>query len=409
MINTGNSGFGERKGLNNQQVRQYNCRIIMELLYKHKGMTKSQLAQSTQLSIPAVTKIIDFLIEQGKVENALPLQTKKGNFKGLYKVSCNHPATICMNVSPARIQAIMVNNEITPCSDFVNYPISPSTPEELIENIISVIVACRQVNPMAAYRLSIAVHGQVDTHVGSSMRMPQAPWTEAIEIKYILEQRLNVDVLVDNDCVMMALAEKWMDGHGGEDFCVLNVDYGIGSSFLINNNIYRGKMFGSGQIGHIKVVDNGVICGCGREGCLETEASSKALCNNYRQQSSINQHHANSSDNTLRFSDFLELHQHQDPLAIKVAERAAKIIGQSLYNFLITLNINKIILYGNTCALGQSWLDTITEQTLVNPFEDKNARRQDLTLVTFGQLSEEERVMGMSYLWVEQELDNLFL
>lgn len=409
MIDTGNSGFGERKGLNNQQVRQYNCRIIMELLYKHKGMTKSQLAQSTQLSIPAVTKIIDFLIEQGKVENALPLQTKKGNFKGLYKVSCNHPATICMNVSPSRIQAIMVNNEITPCSDFVSYPISPSTPEELIENTISVIVACRQVNPMAAYRLSIAVHGQVDTHVGSSMRMPQAPWTEAIEIKYILEQRLNVDVLVDNDCVMMALAEKWMDGHGGEDFCVLNVDYGIGSSFLINNNIYRGKMFGSGQIGHIKVVDNGVICGCGREGCLETEASSKALCNNYRQQSSLNQHHANSSDNTLTFSDFLELHQHQEPLAIKVAERAAKIIGQSLYNFLITLNINKIILYGNTCALGQSWLDTITEQTLVNPFEDKNARRQDLTLVTFGQLSEEERVMGMSYLWVEQELNNLFL
>lgn len=88
----------------------------------------------------------------------------------------------------------------------------------------------------------------------------------------------------------------------------------------------------------------------------------KALCNNYRQQSSLNQHHANSSDNTLTFSDFLELHQHQDPLAIKVAERAAKIIGQSLYNFLITLNINKIILYGNTCALGQSWLDTITEQ-----------------------------------------------
>ncbi|NMT51136.1 ROK family protein, partial [Vibrio parahaemolyticus] len=149
---------------------------------------------------------------------------------------------------------------------------------------------------------------------------------------------------VDNDCVMMALAEKWMDGHGGEDFCVLNVDYGIGSSFLINNNIYRGKMFGSGQIGHIKVVDNGVICGCGREGCLETEASSKALCNNYRQQSSLNQHHANSSDNTLTFSDFLKLHQHHDPLAIKVAERAAKIIGQSLYNCLITLNINKIIL-----------------------------------------------------------------
>lgn len=400
-------GFNECKGLNNQQVRQYNCRIIMELLYKHKGMTKSQLAQSTQLSIPAITKIIDMLIEHGRVENTSSLQKRKGNFKGVYKVSSNHPNTICMNVSPSRIQAIAVNNEITPCSDFISQKIAPATPVELIEDIISVIVTCRQANPTTEYRLSIAVHGQVDTNVGSSMRMPQAPWTESIELKYILEQRLNVDVLIDNDCVMMALAEKWMDGHNGQDFCILNVDYGIGSSFLINNHIYRGKMFGSGQIGHIRAVDNGIVCGCGREGCLETEASSQALCNHYRTQK-LRESGENSCEHELTFSDFLTLYNQKDHIALDVAERAATIIGQSLYNFLITLNINKIILYGNTCALGQLWLDTITKQTLVNPFEDKNARRQDQTLVSFGQLSEIKRVMGMSYLWVEQELDNLF-
>ncbi len=397
----------ERKGLNNQQVRQYNCRIIMELLYKNKGMTKSHLAQSTQLTIPAVSKIIEDLIEQGKVEQVDCHEKRKGNFKGVYKVSRNHPNTICMNVSPTRIQAIMVDSEITPCSEFINQSISPTNPDELVEDIISVIVNCRQSKFTAQYRLSIAVHGQVDTHVGSSMRMPQAPWTDPIEIKYILEQRLHVDVLVDNDCVMMALAEKWMDGHGGQDFCILNIDYGIGSSFLINNHIYRGKMFGSGQIGHIKVADNGIVCGCGREGCLETEASSKAICHKYQRQL-LQEQDITSSHSEMMFNQFVELYQKDNPIALDVAERAAIIIGQSLYNFLITLNINKIILYGNTCALGNEWLNTITQQTLANPFEDKNARRQDQTLVTYGNLTETERVIGMSYLWVEQELNSLY-
>ncbi|MGR5222763.1 ROK family protein [Vibrio parahaemolyticus] len=423
MTNT--FGFSGHKGLNNQQMRQYNCRIIMTLLYKNKGMTKSQLAQATQLSIPAITKILDALIEQGRVENTAPSQVSKGNFKGLYNMSRNRPDTICLNVSPTCIQAIMVDNEITLCSDFINQSIAPNTPEELIEDIVAVIVTCRQVNRTTPYRLSIAVHGQVDTHVGSSMCMPQAPWTEPIELKYILEQRLHVDVLVDNDCVMTALAEKWLGGHSGQDFCVLNIDYGIGSSFLINNNIYRGKMFGSGQIGHTKVADNGIVCGCGRVGCLETEASSIALCNSYHQQISLESHSSKTNDiealssemqpseeraiKALPFDDFVLRYRQQDPIALDVANRAATILGQSLYNFLITLNINKIILYGNTCALGQPWLNTITNQTLTNPFEDTHARRQDQTLVSFGQLSQIERVMGLNYLWVEQELDSLLL
>lgn len=390
------------KGLNNQQVRQYNCRIIMELLYKHKSMSKSQLAQATQLTIPAITKIINDLITQGRVESTITSLISKGNFKGLYRVSHNRPDTICLNVSPTCIQAVMVNNEITPCSDFINRTIAPNTPEDLIEAIISVIVTCRQVNRNTNYRLSIAVHGQVDTHVGSSMRMPQAPWNNAIELKFILEKRLNVDVLVDNDCVMITLAEKWLGGHDGYDFCVLNIDYGIGSSFLINNNIYRGNMFGSGQIGHTKVADNGTICGCGHVGCLETEASSKALCEKYQKYSTLKKH------KNISFDDFVHLYFQQDTIALNISDQAAKIIGQSLYNFLITLNINKIILYGNTCKLGSRWLETIAHQTLASPFEDTAARKQDQTLICFGQLSHVQRVMGMSYLWVEHELNDLF-
>lgn len=58
---------------------------------------------------------------------------------------------------------------------------------------------------------------------------------------------------------------------------MINVDYGIGSSFVINDNIWRGSLFGSGQIGHTIINPDGIACDCGRYGCLETVASLSAL------------------------------------------------------------------------------------------------------------------------------------
>jgi predicted NBD/HSP70 family sugar kinase len=53
---------------------------------------------------------------------------------------------------------------------------------------------------------------------------------------------------------MLALAEKWQNPAANGDFCVINVDYGIGSSFVINDNIWRGSLYGSGQIGHTSFI-----------------------------------------------------------------------------------------------------------------------------------------------------------
>lgn len=98
-----------------------------------------------------------------------------------------------------------------------------------------------------------------------------------VEIKYLLEERLRVSVRVDNDCIMLVLAEKWQNSSNREDFCIVNVDYGIGSSFVINGQIYRGMLNGSGQIGHTVFDRDGIACDCGRYGCLETVASLSAL------------------------------------------------------------------------------------------------------------------------------------
>ena len=215
-----------------------------------------------------------------------------------------------------------------------------------------------------------------------------------------------MQVRLDNDCVMLALAEKWQNPAANGDFCVINVDYGIGSSFVINDNIWRGSLYGSGQIGHTIIHPDGVACDCGRYGCLETVASLSAL----KKQARVwmkSQPTSLYDPETLTTDQLIAAWQHGDVRIQAWAENAASAIGLSLYNFLNILNINQIWLYGRSCAFGDSWLNTLVQQTGFNPFDHGDNPRARATQISFGKLNRTQQLMGIGYLYVESQLSEL--
>lgn len=230
--------------------------------------------------------------------------------------------------------------------------------------------------------------------------MPQAPWTGEIEIKYLLEEKLQTDILMDNDCIMLALAEKWQGINYHQDFCVINVDYGIGSSFVINQQIYRGNLFGSGQIGHTIIDPQGDRCACGRYGCLETLASLSALKKKARQLEPADP--ARRTPSTQELID--RYHRGESAICEQVME-GARALGLSLYNFLNILNINHIYLYGRSCGFGDAWLKTVCGQSGLNPFDRIDHVKTQATHIAPGILSREQQIMGIGYLYVEKALD----
>ncbi|HAU6293271.1 TPA: ROK family protein, partial [Klebsiella oxytoca] len=254
--------------------------------------------------------------------------------------------------------------------------------------------------------LALGVHGQVDPITGVSQTMPQARWKTPIEIKYLLEEQLGVQVRVDNDCVMLALAEKWQHPGPQPDFCVINVDYGIGSSFVINDQIYRGSLYGSGQIGHTIVNPDGKACDCGRYGCLETVASLSALKKQARMWLKT-QPEAQRSPEQLTTASLIEAWEQGDVHIRAWVDNAANAIGLSLYNFLNILNINQIWLYGRSCAFGEQWLESIVKQTGFNPFDHGDTPRAHATQIGFGTLTRAQQLMGIGYLYVEEQLQTL--
>ncbi|MGL6468945.1 ROK family protein [Aeromonas hydrophila] len=389
--------------MNNQKVRHHNKQVLLALLYQLKEASKSTLARHCELSIPAVSKILEELVAEGAISHSEQNLSQRGINGGSYRIASGQGAILCLNISPTSLESILVDNLITPLDDYTGQKIAPQTPDELLRLIETCYYQHKRRRKGLAIRLAIAVHGQVNPATGVSQTMPQAPWHAPVELKYLLEERLGCEVMVDNDCIMLALAQKWQGAENVGDFCVINVDYGIGSAFIINGQIYRGALFGSGQIGHTIINPDGSACACGRYGCLETVASLSAIKKRARvflKQQGTDP--AVLAEGRVDTAQLLARYQQGEPMIRAMVDEGARAIGLSLYNFLNILNINRIWLYGRSCGFGEEWLQTIIHQTGANPFDCSDA--VNATHIRFGQLSRAQQVMGIGYLYVESAL-----
>ncbi|MGB9098482.1 ROK family transcriptional regulator [Erwinia sp.] len=375
-------------------MRRWNKQLFMQLMWQHKRLSQSQLAQLSGLSIPAAGKILRALIEEGRIWHSEQQLSNRGQTNGSFQLPEAGAWTLCMSITPRRIESQLADAQLVAQGGYQHRAIRVTQPDELVAEIEKIWRHNRLRWPDRVINLALAIHGQVDPVTGVSQHMPQAPWKTPIELKYLLEEKLGIQVRVDNDCVMLALAEKWLNSSHQADYCVINVDYGIGSSFVINGLVYRGSLNGSGQIGHTILDPNGKLCSCGRQGCLETVASLSAL-----KHQALVRHPDQPTPST---ASLLQAWQEGEPWIMHWVNQAAKAIGISLYNFLNILNINQIWLYGRSSAFGEAWRETLIDQIALNPFDHRDSTKRKATNIHFGRLDRASQILGIGYLYVEE-------
>ncbi|MCJ7689664.1 MAG: ROK family protein, partial [Clostridiaceae bacterium] len=99
-----------------------------------------------------------------------------------------------------------------------------------------------------------------------------------VPLREMLENVLHKPVYIDNDATVAALAEY---ESGSMKNCksglMITLGTGIGGGIILNGEVYSGFNGVGAEIGHIVVGENFYNCNCGRNGCLETFASSTAI------------------------------------------------------------------------------------------------------------------------------------
>ena len=82
-------------------------------------------------------------------------------------------------------------------------------------------------------------------------------------------------VVVENDVNAATLGAVALSG--ADDLVYLSIGTGLAAGLVLDGRLRRGEHGAAGEIGHVPVDPQGVLCQCGQRGCLETIASGSAL------------------------------------------------------------------------------------------------------------------------------------
>ena len=149
---------------------------------------------------------------------------------------------------------------------------SPSRTEHAIADAVTELLARHQV---AAIGLGAA--GFVDSARATMLFAPNLAWRDE-PLKQRVEERLGHHVVVENDANASAWAEaRFGAARGYRDVVLVALGTGIGAAILIGGELYRGRWGMAGEPGHVRVVPDGRLCGCGNRGCWEQYCSGNAL------------------------------------------------------------------------------------------------------------------------------------
>lgn len=125
--------------------------------------------------------------------------------------------------------------------------------------------------------IGIGVPGTLDLKKGTVLEAPNLGWKK-MPLRELLEKEFSCPVVISND-VDAGIYGEYRFGAGKKSKSVLGVfpGTGIGGGFVKDDNLFTSGTTSCLEIGHMPAVAEGIICGCGRTGCLETVASRLAI------------------------------------------------------------------------------------------------------------------------------------
>lgn len=231
---------------------------------------------------------------------------------------------------------------------------------------------------------------------GIVVQWPNRPDWQGLPFLSLFETQLGMPILVEDDANAAAIGEcVFGAGQGYKHVLVIMVGTGIGAGLILNGSLFRGKHGWAGELGHMMVIAEGPVCGCGRKGCLQMLASGRAL------QRAALEH---GLPNSVSASVVTEAAERGETWAKEAIKNSGYWLGLAAANVVNLLDLEAVIIGGGLNKLGPLWW-TILEDTLQSHL--LNASSYPIT-VRQAHLPDTAGVLGAAYLASRRSVPNGF-
>lgn len=330
---------------------------IVKRLLSSGNATIAELGSELQSSVPTVTKAVNELLLEGYVVDMGKITNSGGRRPSLYSINptCAYFLGIEVGRSNMSIGLQNIKNEFVSIELGTSFVLE-NTQESLLQlcNLINSFIEDSLVDKKMIVGACINLSGRINSMEGFSYNFF---FSENQPLSEIISEQLGIPVRLENDTRAMAFGE-YREGVVDEEQNVIYVNYGWGVAIgiITEGQLYYGKSGYSGEFGHSNIFDNGLLCQCGKIGCLETEISGWALVNQFKEAVAAGRHSKvvldENSNDLQHHAIIMGALNLEDSLCVDLISKQSEKMGRYLSMILNIFNPELLVIGGDFSLLG---------------------------------------------------------
>ena len=342
---------------NHSDLKRINRLALINLVKRNPGLSRVNLTEHTKLNKSTVSKLVQELISDNwLIEDETPTQTE-GAGRPPTGLSINGKVLALLGaeigVDTLSVIACSITGDIlfnaSLSYQHKNFEDTFTQLTELLLNAANIIT----LNRHEILGIGISTHGMVNYDTQSIVLAPNLGWKN-IPIRDLMIERFKDTLLADthisvlNDAQAGALSEFVFGQMQSQrrPMVYVYLGIGVGAGIVTEHGLYRGDLGWAGEIGHsiLKMTD-GILCGCGQRGCVETLVSQSALSR------------LAGSETVLPIAQLLRRHERGDALVVDGLSEIAGYLGVVLRNMVNVINPRTIVIGGSMSQFGAALLE----------------------------------------------------
>ncbi len=243
------------------------------------------------------------------------------------------------------------------------------TPAKDSEALVAAVVDL--VNELAAGQsvlgVGVAAAGFIDSNQSTVIYAPNLSWRNE-PLKERLQAHFDFPVIIDNDANAAGWAEyRYGAGRGYNHMTMLTIGTGVGGAIIVDGHLLRGGFGVAAELGHMRLVPDGIPCGCGQSGCIESYGSGSALLRNAKAMASSNSpegarlRELESEKGQLTGAEVYQAILEGDSGALGLLRELGDYLGQAISSLASVLDPEVVVIGGGVSAAGELLLQPIRE------------------------------------------------
>jgi predicted NBD/HSP70 family sugar kinase len=271
-----------------RSLRQHNLGLVLRhVAASPRPVSRADLAGVTGLTKATVSALVDELLGGGLLDEvAPPPRTGAGRPAVGLTVAAQGPAGLGLEVNVDYLAACVLDLTGTQRRlEIRRGDQRGRLPDRVLGDLARLaaeVVAAADGDGLRVAGVAVGVPGLV---AGGVVRLaPNLDWRD-VDVTAALRARardigIRLDgpgLTVDNEANLAALAELHAGRVPRASFVYISGEIGVGAGVVLEGRLLRGSRGYGGELGHVTIHPNGVVCRCGARGCLEAYANQETL------------------------------------------------------------------------------------------------------------------------------------